>query len=408
MNKIWILMMAVMIMVPVAAGIVAASGSGEEHGGHNGGHNGEHGAMEHMEKHHMFGTFQYSDGKVQGMYVNFTVNPRTGEIENYSVDNVTVFTSITYEHSTLGKVRVSGAKFFYIGGWGGMNWSGKNVSFNYGWRMVQAMDTPVGVLRILTRGEDKITYTLAPGINATLRNSTVILGGSVEAFMFVSHAQVNVTGNEIIITTQSSYGQNGRHREQISSVLFLEPMKMNVSESMKMELLKGFEKGIIGGQMYIGPHGSEYINYTSGMQAKLTLMERNHIRMTVSGTGINGSRILVLNIANTTLNYTLGQKLKVMFDGRQVKEYTPDALVNGISGAGYAMAYDNGTLTLMVYIPHFSEHTLDVETDTGGAGSSASNENGGAVQSTNQLLWIGGAIILIIVILVAVWRFKAH
>ncbi|WP_052309851.1 hypothetical protein [Aciduliprofundum sp. MAR08-339] len=403
MKRMWILIIAALMVVPAMAGVAAAaghSGSGADHNGHNGGS----ADMYRQRMHHgLIGEFQYNNGMVVGKYVNFTVNPRTGEISDYSVNNVTVFTSIDYKNGGMGKIRVSGAKFFYLGAWEHLNWSEKNL--NGGWRLIQALDTPVGILHILTHGSDVITYTLAPGINATLENSTVVLSGKVSAYIFVSNGNVSVGENRITVTTGSYMDSHGR-RHSTTSVLFMEPRNLNIPGEMKKMLMREFERGKIGGEMYINAHSAEFVNYTSGLEAKLAMRERNHIRIDISAEGVNGSRVIMINIENGTLNLTAHHKLVVKFDGKVINETTPQELFNGGYEAKYSVVEDNGTMTLLLYVPHFSEHTLDVESEPVSEEVSTNATTPQGV--SNPMLWIGVGIVIIAIIVVAAWRVKSR
>ena len=392
MKKVWILALVFLLAVPATASMVAASG-------HQ--HQNEHPAY--------FGHFKYSNGVVKGNFVSFKVDSRSGVIENYTVGNTTIFEKISYEENTMGHVRVLGARFFY---YGITTPFGRNNTHKKGtmWRVIMVHDNPAGVLHIVTHGQDVLKYKLAQGINATISNSTIILSGKVSAYLFPSNAQPSLQNNTIYIKTSSN---------ATTSAIFIEPANLNIPRKMKNMEVKGLQKHKFGGDMYIGPNGTDFVNYTYGMHAKLAMEKKNHIQVQVSAQGVNGGRIILINVNRTMLNYNSSMRLVVKFDGKEISKTSVDNVLNGSAQAMYAVSYNNDTVSIAVYVPHFSEHLIDVESEvsSSGANSGGSANNGGNTNSGNSyentkssggipstMLWGTVAAIIVIVAVVAVAR----
>ncbi|ADD08393.1 hypothetical protein [Candidatus Aciduliprofundum boonei] len=386
MKRVWILLLAILLAVPATASIASASGHQHGHSGY-------------------LGYFEYSNGEVKGKFVNFQVNSKSGVIENYTVGNTTIFEKISYENNTIGHIRVSGARFFYYGVASPFGWNNTH-KMGYMWRVIMVHDNPVGVLHIVTHGQDVIKYHLAQGINATLSNSTVVLSGKVSAYLFISNALPTIQNNTIYIKTRNN---------ATASVIFIDEVNLNIPKKIKNMEIKSLQKHKLGGEMYIGPKGTDFVNYTYGMNAKLTMKEKNHLQIQVSAQGVKGGRIMLINVNRTMLNYNSSMRLIVKFDGKEINKTSMNNLINcSSSQAMYAVYNNNDTVSIAIYIPHFSEHVIDVESEASSSGTSSggSSASGGTsnAESSNEntkssegmpspMLWgIVAAIIVIIIV----------
>ena len=338
MKRIWIIALAMLLMVPAVATMAAA----DEH------------QMDEMEHKICISGFQYINGTVTGEYVNFEIDAKSGEIWNYTVNGTTVFKHITYEMETMGRTWIGGATFMYVGTSFGMdNWDRKNMSFNTDWRFIHAHDNPVGVLHIVEHGNDMITYELGDGINATLVNSTIVLSGAVDARLLISNGAANINGSKITVKTV----ENGT-----TSVIFVEPARWHMPKRIKDVLMKEIQKGKVGAEMYIGQNRTDFINYSYEMHAKIMHREKNHIRLQISSETSEG-KVMVIHAEKSMLQYDSHHKIVVKLDGKNISEASVDAVMEGNNEAKYAVIDNGNSVSIMIYIPHFSEHTLDVESE---------------------------------------------
>ncbi len=360
------------------------------------------------------GDFEYSNGNVKGKFVSFQINPRTGEIKNYTVNNVTFFEEIKYQNLTMGKLMVHGAMLFYRGIYSaqlGVNHTHKNHTNNtwgYMWRAVMSHDNPSGVLHIVTHGRDVIEYKLSSGINATLSNSSVSLEfNGTYAYMFFSNGKVKLYNGTIYIKTGD--------KNSTSSVIFIEPSHIAKSRSMKKFEMRALQKYRLGGEMYIAPNATDFVNYTYGLNAKLGIKERNHIRIQIDARGVEAGKIIVVSIDKSVMNLSSNKTIIVKLDGKNINRTSMENLLNESSQAGYVVSYTNDTVDIAIYVPHFSEHFLDVESEAsfgnGNQNEGNTNENSELGGLTSAMLW--GIVITVIVVIAVIialtgWKMKKH
>ena len=350
MKRIWILAMAMLLIVPAVAGIASAS---DHH---------ENSVSKYI------GGFVYTDGVVSGEYVSFSVNPKNGEIWNYTVNNVTVFDHIYYEKENIGKIRVTGPTFMYMGmGYGMDEWDKRNMSFEAEWKFIHAHDNPTGVLHIVIHGGDAVTYELAEGINATQVNSTIVLNGIIDARLLISNGEISIENKLITVKTMNN---------ATTSIVFVEPKRWMMEEKIKDMFMKEIQKGKVGTEMYIGENNCDLINYSYEMKAQIMHQEKNQLKLKVSAENPEG-RVLILHMDKSMLEYDAQHRIRVRIDGENITEVNVDAVMDDNTNAKYAVVDNGDSVTVMVYIPHFSEHTVEVESEPveGGEGSGVLMEN---------------------------------
>ncbi len=374
MKKVWILVIAALVAIPA----LASASPMDTH------------------KDTYLGSFVDNNGNVTGTYVSFTMDEETGEIWNYMVNNVTVFSSVTYENETIGKTSIMGPVFLYSGAmvstdfpndFGDMNFG---PGMDIGWRFIHIHDNPTGVMHIVTYGEDEITYTLADGVTATLNNSTVELSGAVDAYLLVSNGVVSIDGNQVTVKT----GVNN----DTTSIAFVEPSEWKVPKEIRNKIMAGIRDGKVGGEMYVGVNGTDFVNYSYQMRAQIEVKEQNHLRIQVSSEDSEG-KVMIINAEKSMLQYDENHKIVVKFDGKEIKETSVDDVMAGGTEAKYAVVDNGDDVSVMVYIPHFSEHTIDVE-----------SQAVSAVDTVTSNPVILGALVIVVIAVVAavVWKVKSR
>ena len=152
--------------------------------------------------------------------------------------------------------------------------------------------------------------------------------------------------------------------------------------------------------MYIGEHGHDFVNYTNGLQMKILEKERNSLHLSVSAEGHQG-KLIMLTLEKSILEYGKNRTVKVMLDSKEIKMEQYNHVLNESQNAAYAVLNNTNAITILIYVPHFSEHTLDIES----VPVSSNNENttttsSGSILFNNTILII--AVIIIIVIVVGI------
>ena len=349
------------------------------------------------------GGFNYSSGHAQGLFVSFNINPKTGEVENYTLTNTTVFSKITYKTQTTGRVIVHGSILMYAGyaismKMGKHHGNHTNITTHFEWRMLIAHDNPAGVLHILTRGNDTLTFTLAPNITVANKNTTdhfteISLGGNITGKLLISQGNVSVNGTTISIHTGGIRGSN---------IIFLVPAKWYIPGKIEREVMHAIEKGKMGGQMYICDRGHDFVNYTSGLQMRIMEKEKNRIRISVSAEEHQG-KLLMLTIEKDVLQYGKNKTLKVMLDSKEIKMEQYSRVLNESQNAAYAVINDTDTVTILIYVPHFSEHTLDIQSiPVSSSSETPTSASLGSTLSSEAIYIIASIIVIVIIVGIAV------
>jgi len=379
MKKMWIVLMAALVAIPAFASA---------------------GMMDNTQEHHSYyvGGFVENNGAVTGRFVNFSFD-ENGGMQDFTVNNVMVFQEISYENETVGNYRVMGPVFMYWGvqiqgfpsGFGDNGFPempGMNETM--AWKFIHVHDNPAGVLHIVEHGSDAVKFTLAQGVNATLVNSTVELSGAVDAYILVANGAVSVESGEITVRTGINNGT--------TSIVFLEPGHWKIPRKIRHRIMEGIREGKVGGEMYIGAKGTDFVNYSYQMRASVQVEKQNHIQIKVSSEEHQG-KVMVINADKDMLQYDEHHRIVVKFDGNRAKEVSVDEVMQGGTEAKYAVVDNGDSVSILVYIPHFSEHTIDVESEAVSAVSTV---------ASNPLLLGVMALIVVLVIVAVAWKIKSR
>ena len=389
MRRIWILLIAALMAISTAAMSSSVNGTTVQgQGGCRVGH------------------FNYTNGFAQGEFVNFNIDSQSGEIQNYVVNGTTVFESVTYENKTVGNVWVKGASLFYYGRGASLNisWSQQpqQPKFKYMWRFLHAHDNPAGVLHIVVYGQDKITYKLASQINAeiTSKHMIVINGAISGVLIFTGSASIN--GDQITVSLGNANYTFGDYTFRGGSVTFIRTDDWQVPQNVKNKIINGIKDGRVAGQIDISSGGSsDFMNYTYDFHASVSV-NMNSINVVVSSENHSG-KVIVINVDKNKLQYNSNHKIVVKIDGREAKISTDTDVLAGGNENKYTVINGTAEVTVIIYISHFSSHTLTIESES--VSSSGTNENSGGNSFTSWLLnpiLIVIIVVIIVIIIVAV------
>ncbi len=102
------------------------------------------------------------------------------------------------------------------------------------------------------------------------------------------------------------------------------------------------------------------------MQLMVQAMEQDRIRLLLNATEPSG-RIISINLDNTSLVVGPGETLGIDYDGQPIQCVNdPDIVFNGTDSplCWVSPVQDGARALLIIYIPHFSEHTIDIVVET--------------------------------------------
>jgi hypothetical protein len=102
-------------------------------------------------------------------------------------------------------------------------------------------------------------------------------------------------------------------------------------------------------------------HYQYGMELNFEGIKGNRVRVRVSAEFQEG-KVIALNIEENVLRFGKSGNSNVYFDGKQITQGTIGEVIEA-SGteAKYFEAVGEGGAQFLVYIPHFSEHIIEIE-----------------------------------------------
>jgi hypothetical protein len=102
-------------------------------------------------------------------------------------------------------------------------------------------------------------------------------------------------------------------------------------------------------------------HYHQGMELELDDATSKRIRVRVRAEFQEG-KLIVLNVEQDVLNLGESGNANVYFDGEKMQQGTLEEVLEGQGiQARYVGAYGEGGTQFLVYIPHFSEHIIEIE-----------------------------------------------
>ncbi len=377
MKKIGILIISAIVVF----GMIPALASAESH---------ENGMNSHLRP---WGHFNYTSGNVQGKFVSFKIN-NNGEIQNFEIKNNTVFKSITYENETFGKVRVRGANLFYFGIGTNMNWSHINPNMKAMWRFVHAHDGPAAALHVVIYGKDTVKLNIADGENIThISNHTIRIGGKIRGIIAFS-GSASVNGNTVSIKLGAKFIKIGNHTYHGGSLVFVRTGAWHMPKRVAERIIHAIGEGKVAGEITVGKH-VDFENYTYGFHANVGTMKHNYVSIDVDSENHEG-KVVLININKTDMQYDSSHHLTVKIDGKEIKETNDEDVLAGGTQGKYTVVDNGDYLTVLVYMPHFSEHSIDVE----------SQPNNVPAEIMGNPMYMGAIIAIIVVAIVIVVALK--
>lgn len=300
----------------------------------------EHG-MSIRTEHDMHGMgFIHSNESAYGEYVTFIIDNQTGNVINYGVMGNPLF-------------NISIANFNYksTSSQDSLTW----VSNTDGSTIIQLHDNPAAVINIFTTKSISVTFTLAGGVNATKEDNLIrIESGSVVGYIAgIGTVTSSVSATQVKVDAVPN-----------SAIVFrVAPINMPMFDHMYQRFSQEIAGNRMGMEIALGRNGTyDSINYSIGMQMRVQAMEGNHIRLLVNATEPSG-RIIAINLDNTSLVIGARERLGIHYDDQPIDCVNdPNIVFNGTDRplCWVSPIQEGVRAQLMVYVPHFSEHTIDI------------------------------------------------
>ena len=313
--------------------------------------------MRNAENAKMFGTFTYdaTTEKVSGRFVEFTVS-QDGRISDYTVKrsdtSIKVFDEAYMRDFTpMGSPRVEGAMFRYTGSDA----------------MIMAHNNPPAVLHFTTQNSmDTAVYVLADGFTATKLPESYnvrIEGNGLIGYIINGNSTVSIDNGTITIVLPAA-----------SQSLFRAiPVDGIVGQMNQAKIMEKIQEGKVIGEVsvsaYSGEKSSDMMQYQHQVQLQVQNAQQNKLEIKVSAQYPEG-KCVVINIDKGTMALSGNQQIMVKMDGQKMEKADIDTVLNAHDSKGrYNVAEGSNGYQICVYIPHFSDHTLTVETENTGESS---------------------------------------
>jgi hypothetical protein len=102
-------------------------------------------------------------------------------------------------------------------------------------------------------------------------------------------------------------------------------------------------------------------HYNLGMEIELLEVTKNRVRVRVQAEFSEG-KVIALNIEENVLRFGNQENVRVRFDGERILRGSLEQVMAAKGEqARYIEAVGEGGSQFLVYIPHFSEHVIEIE-----------------------------------------------
>lgn len=319
----------------------------------------------------------FEDG-TNGRFVSFELVE--DEIRNYSIKrnngSIRAFNKVSIENFIIDDEESKGS-FYDI--------EGEDVD-------IRIYDVYPGILKINSESEDlfKISFDLGDfevngkngrNLNLTYKNHTAkmlaVTQGPPSNVPRNHNAGENGNGNPPVNITPpvgpkkklNIEVENGYINYSSTADMFImfrmTEAKDEKESEMEENISKGISNGEIGGEVEVDKDNGRYkevsLSYAD-MNIMTQVQEKNRIRMMVSSEtlGENGT-IVTAGISRSVLNADDVRDIKVAFDGKNISmadDYKD--LKNSSDGAEYLVSIGQDKVQVLVMVPHFSTHSIDI------------------------------------------------
>lgn len=306
----------------------------------------------------LFGGFDQNNSEFEGRFLSFELNETSGSIVNYSVatsgGNEIVFSRINLKDFNPTNVSTIGSLIIK-----------RNSNSS-----IVVHDNPVALLHVSSNhSTQSANFTLAPGISAALlprignetNISFALIGGTdIQGILMVRNGTLSVgsdgTGDGIIVANSSDI------------MLRMKPSMTRGYNAMNEAVQTAIANGKVAGELsLIVRNGSamfDLLQYQTGFKMEVQQASENHVRLTASSEEHEG-RVAIINLDQGTFDARMNKDIIITLDGMAIRQtQNPlDVLSNSGSQDGDAVYCIESTLNgsqIMIYVPNFSTHELDI------------------------------------------------
>lgn len=303
-------------------------------------------------QHRMFGPFDYDDGMVMGYFVHLLYDEESGVITDYAVRTgevfVDLFLSINVDDFVPEGMKTTGSVF--------MQWNDTH-------RMI-VHNNPTAMLHVGSDHPTFISFLLGEGteVNETeggLDAVVEIIGDGVDAIIGV--------GNGSIAIENSSEGVYVNATANEGQVFFrMKPFFAGTGAQFENEVMSAIANGKVSNEMALMARNGDTIavetSYDHRYGMKMQGVEGNKIMVQVSSEMSEG-KVMILKFDANSLDASYG--VKVLLDGHELTGGDLGSVLaasgSEMSDARHCLIEDGENYALVVYVPYFSTHLLEIE-----------------------------------------------
>ena len=246
-------------------------------------------------------------------------------------------------------------------------------------------DSPMEIFQVRAFANKTVTYNLAEGVTASLEENIAselenaipikITSDNFEGYLLFfrnpldENPDVSINGTE----AQISDDKITVKLVEDSVVMFrASPMQPSLMRTgyrysnnytyMHQVLNREMPTGRFGAEIALRA-GSVYVPVTNYAPVGLVIRERYRNRIVLGvESDLPDERVINMNVDNETINLTNPDRLRIRYDGTIIEE--ADSIEELFAGGNSPLCYrlyEDGTASIEVYIPQFSEHEIIID-----------------------------------------------
>ncbi|MCL7412036.1 MAG: hypothetical protein M8353_00250 [ANME-2 cluster archaeon] len=295
--------------------------------------------------------FMHSGAGIYGEYITFEVDNETGAITGYGIAGVDIFDSIEVSGFDYNATEVNGAV--------------TQVMDVDGTTTVNVHDNPAAVITIQGKDDYTVTFDLAQDVTASEEDNFVVIKTADIEMYIVCSGTCDVTVTEGTVSIDAP----GNSAVVVRAI----PVNMQSSGDMHRTFTREMARNRTGAEVYLGEDGSiSVVDYSQRMRVQMQSMTKERIKLHVTSNDSEG-KMMAFNLDNTSLMLQDRDRLRIDYDGEPVQSVDdPEMVFNATQTRCYISRESGERAQIMMNIPEFSEHTIDIVVESEGAAATPS------------------------------------
>lgn len=306
----------------------------------------------------LFGGFDRNNSEFKGRFLSVQLNETSGSLTNYTVmtsgGNETLFSLINLKGFIPSSISTTGTLLVE---------RDSNAS-------IVVHDNPVALLHMSSnRSMQSANFTLASGISAVVLPTN---GNETN----ISYAWISGTGiqgilmvrNGTLVTEKDGTGATTIVANSSDIMLRMKPSMIKGYNAMNEAVQTAIANGMVAGELSLmvrnGSAMFDLLQYQTGFMLEVKQASENHIQLIASSNEHKG-RVAIINLDRGTFDTRTDNDIVITLDGKTILQTKNplDVLSNSGSNdsdAVYCIETTPNGSQIMIYVPSFSIHELDI------------------------------------------------